>query len=314
MNFKNYYKILGVGKTATDDEIKKAYRRLAMIYHPDKNAGNPQTEEKFKEIGEAYTVLSDPEKRKKYDSMSFHQSYGQKNSNNQSHTRANTGKTYTSDDLFDDDDFAKQYRRYTHADWGFSDFFKQFFGNKSDYNTDEVNDLFKGKDLKGKITIDLEEACNGSVRVLNINNEKLRLKIKPGVKNEQILRIKRHGKESKYGGERGDLYIRIVVKQHKIFKRVDNNLYCSIVTDIYKVMLGGKIKLKTLKGEVTIKIPQGIQYGKSIRLKNQGMPDFYNTEKSGDLYVKIKYHIPSTLNDKEKEMLKKLEEMRNQKD
>jgi len=308
MNFKDYYKILGVERNATLDQIKKAYRTLAMKYHPDKNQGDKSSEEKFKEIAEAYTVLSDPQKRKEYDNLSSSQSYANQN--------ANTGytydweKDYRGQDLYAEEDELLRDLYTREESGGFSDFFRQFFGQKSKKSPEYYESLFKGEDSKGKITIDLEEAYLSSTRILNINNEKLRLKVKAGVKNEQILKVKGKGKPSKHvTGEPGDLYIRIVIKPHPIFTRKGDDLYCEITTDIYTMILGGKINIKTFKGDMALTIPQGIKQGKSVRIKGLGMPVYDNPTTYGDLYVKPKYELPTNLTPEEIQLLKQLHEI-----
>lgn len=312
MDFKDYYKILGVENTATRETIKKAYRRLAMQYHPDKNPGNKRAEERFKEIAEAYEVLSDPEKRKKYDELSGYRKYKKQ--------KQYAYDTYDSYDAYD------TYRQTTDTETGyddteedeadswfgkdkwknFSDFFKQFFGGKSQ-KTKDYSYLFKGEDIKGKVTIDLEEAYLGSTRILNVNFEKLRLRLKPGVKTEQILKIKGKGKESEYSDERGDLYVRIVIRPHPVFHRKGDNLHCEVFVDIYTILLGGSANVPTFKGDMTIKIPQGTRYGKVFRLKGMGMPHYKNPTQFGDLYAKIKYDLPKNLSAEEISLIKKLQ-------
>ncbi len=305
--FKDYYKILGVENSATAAEIKKAYRKLAMLYHPDKNPGDKSSEEKFKEIVEAYEVLKDTEKRKTFDDF-----IGNKRRNEQRKKTQNTQKeTYTSSKITDDDIFNEVYNDLFGKERtkGFSDFFKQFFSKRKS-GSDRYAHLFKGDDSKGKITIDLEEAYLGSNRILNMNNEKLRLKIKPGIESEQILKIKGRGKYSSYEGERGDLYIRIVIKPHYAFVRKENDLHKDVNVDIYKILLGGKVNIPTFKGKMNINIPQGIEYGKTLRLKGLGMPFYDNPNLYGDLYLKIIYSIPKMNSAEEKKLLQRLVNIR----
>ena len=298
MDFKDYYKILGTKKTASQDEIKKAYRKKAMKYHPDKNSGDKWAEEKFKEINEAYKVLSDVEKRKEYDNISgSHEKYHQKTKYEYAERESNQ----------DDKTWEKEYAKDSEAsdDSSFSDFFKQFFGKKDKKSDDYYDNLFKGEDSKGKLTIDLEEAYLGSVRILFINGQKLRVKLKPGVHSEQILKIKGKGKPSKYDGEpNGDLYVRIVVKPHHFFKRKGDDLYCTIPIDIFTVLLGGKTSVLTFKNEVNINIPKGTKQGKVFRLKGLGMPNYDNPTIFGDLYVTVKYDLQTDLSPKEEQLIR----------
>lgn len=289
MKFKDYYKILGVSKDASQEEIKKAYRKLAMIYHPDKNEeGDKHSEEKFKEIVEAYEVLSNSAKREEFDRF-----FGKKTTTKNHTTYQKT--TQTNDENIFWDDLAKKYNK-----GPFSEFFKKFFEKKA-------GSILKGDDIKGKITIDLSEAYLGSTRILTVNNEKLRIQIKPGIQNEQILKIPGKGKKSPVSsGANGDLYVRIVLKEDTNFKRVNDDLYTNLNVDIYVIMLGGKVQVKTLKGDINIEIPQGTPYGKELRIKGYGMPIYDNPANSGDLYIKIYYAIPKDLSQKEKTLLSEL--------
>jgi len=314
MDFKDYYKTLGVTKTATPQEIKKTYRRLAMLYHPDRNPDDKHAENKFKEIAEAYEVLHDVEKRKKYDSLSGFHKHTQQKTNETYGSRSDFGKANEknyqkpseepADEYPEDDNLSKWAHDVASS---FSDFFKHFFGGSASKQKEEnYKYIFKGHDIKGKITIDLEEAYLGSNRVMNVNLEKLRLKIKPGVNSEQILKVKGKGKESEYNDERGDLYVRIVIRPHPVFKRKENDLYCDLGVDIYTIILGGKVSIQTFKGEVSLTIPPATNYGKVFRLKGLGMPIYDSPNESGDLFVKIKYDIPTNLTNEEKALFTKL--------
>jgi len=305
MLFQDYYKIIGVDKEAAPDDIKKQYRKLAMLYHPDRNPGDKESEEKFKQVAEAYDVLSDPEKRKKFDEfIENRETKTQQQANNYQHKYSYTKSS--SDNLYEE-----YYKRNTQQEKGstFSDFFNQFFGKKN--TSGASSGIFKGEDIRGKVTIDLEEAYLGSSRILTVNNEKLRLKIKPGITNEHILKVKGKGKTGAIkSGENGDLFVRIIIKPHHRFERRDNDLYCDLYVDIFTVLLGGKMSVLTMKGEVNLNIPQGIEYGKILRLRNMGMPNYDEPENFGDLYVCIKYTIPKHLSHEETELLKKIQALR----
>jgi len=291
MKFKDYYKILEVQSMADSEEIKKSYRKLALKYHPDKNPDDKQSEEKFKEIAEAYTVLSDPEKRKNYDSF-----YGVSGTSGTTYTQKGSQSKTTTDET---DSFRETFKKYNSGNY--SDFFRSFFARASG------GSLNKGEDSKGKITITLEEAYAGSVRIVTLLNEKLRIQIKPGIANDQILKVPEKGKPPVKGtGKRGDFYIRIVVLPHSDFKRDGNDLFIELPIDIYTVLLGGKISLSTLKGTLNIPIPQGVAYGHTLRLKSMGMPVYDNPGQFGDLLVKVKYKIPEKLTETERTLLQQL--------
>ncbi len=283
MNFKNYYKILGISAKSDEEEIKKAYRKLAKKWHPDKNQGDKTAEEKFKEISEAYDVLSDVLKRKKFDDFV--------KASQQRRTYSYSNKTnYTQ----------------TEYETEFSDFFKQFFKNK---NKRKKRSYFKGDDIRGKITIDLKEAYFGSVRVINTTEGKIRIKIKPGISSEKIIRIPGKGKKSKYGGENGDLYIRIIVKNIHNFIRKGDDIIQKTEIDVYTAVLGGEISVKTLNGNIKIVIPENFNYKRKLRLKGYGMPIYDKPGKYGDLYLDLKYILPEQITEEERKLLMKLKNL-----
>jgi len=284
VNFKDYYKILKVSKNANEDEIKKSYRKLAKQWHPDKNPNNKKAEDKFKEISEAYDVLSDSLKRKKFDDFINVSS------------RTNTNYSYRKAKDFSQEEYETE----------FSDFFKQFFKKRSN----KKYSYFKGDDLRGKITIDLEEAYSGSVRVINTKSGKIRIKIKPGVSDNKILKVKGKGKISKYGGENGDLFIRISIKKHNLYTRKNNDLIKHINVDVYTAILGGDIIVSTFKGNIKVKIPQDYQFKQKLRIESYGMPHYDNPEIFGDLYLDISYDLPRNITDEEKKLLEKLKSLR----
>jgi len=304
MDFQDYYKILGIERSAKTAEIKKAYRQLALKLHPDKNQDNPNAHEQFVKIQEAYNVLQDSQKKIKYDQL-YDIKAKVRNSTNQTRSK---NYTYTGFTDYDSDLETSE----NDYDGGlFSGLFGQFFSKKkSKY---DYSYLYKGKDLKGKISIDLEEAFLGSDRIITVYNEKLRIKIKKGVKNEQVIKVKGKGAYGELGKQRGDLYITIKINPNINFTRKDNNLYRDINVNIYSAILGGKIQFETLHGSVIITIPEGTLSGTQLRVKGKGMPKYSNPSECGDLYVNILHKMPVGLTEEEKNLLKKLKEISNHK-
>lgn len=293
MQFKDYYKILEVEPTATAEQIKKSYRRLAMTYHPDRNPDNKEAEEKFKDISEAYEVLSNAEKRQKFDLMRD----GKNNTGDFYKKNSSTSRT-TSASSKDDDEFNFDFFKRKTGEY--SDFFNNFF---------RKSDLFKGDDFTGSITISLLEAYTGSNRILNILDNKLRISIKPGIKNDQLLKIPEQGYPGIGGGRKGDLYVRVKVEDHSIFTRRGDELFTEVFVDIFKIILGGSILISTLSGDIRINIPSGFDYGKQLKIKGKGMPIYGTNGMFGDLYVKIKYYIPKNLTPEQLDLIAKAAEL-----
>ena len=310
MEFKDYYKTLGVDKNASQDEIKKAYRKLAMKYHPDRNEGNKNAEEKFKQITEANEVLSDPEKRKKYDALGsnwkHYESQGQGFDDFFSnYGRGGGGSQYTYsgnlDDLFGNIS-------------GFSDFFESFFGRGSTFGGQPGRRSRKGQDFEATLYIPLIEAYNGTTKEISVGGKRVRVKISPGTKDGKKLRLKSLGNEGMNGGEKGDLYLTIKIEKDPYFELDDNNLYYDLYIDLYTAVLGGKKQVITLGGKtINITIPEDTNSGKTLRLKGLGFPTTENSKTYGDLLVRIKVDLPQNLTKEEKELFKKLASLRSAK-
>jgi len=312
MEFKDYYKILGVEKTATKDEISKAFRKLAVKYHPDKNPNNKASEEKFKEITEANEVLSDPEKRKKYDTLGanwnqyhstgkgFEDFYSQFGG-----TRRGSGTTYEFSGDFGD--------LFGGMGGGFSDFFESFFGGrgrqtKTGFGSKGFQNQPAGADVEADLHISLEEAFNGSERQVSLDGKKLKIKINPGTTDGQKLRLKGLGRSSIQGGTKGDLFLNIHILQHPFYEIKEGELFYNLDVDLYIAVLGGKEEIKTLDGKkININIPEGTESEKILRLKNLGLR---NENRRGDLFVKVHVTIPKNLSEKEKKLFKDLSKLR----
>ena len=307
MNFKDYYKILGVDKSASSDEIKKVYRKLAVKYHPDKNQGNKTAEEKFKEINEANEVLGNPEKRKKYDVLGenwkHYEQQGAQNKNDFDWSKwQNAGG-------------GQQYYSSGNESFGngehFSDFFETIFGGGfGSGQRERTRGIHKGSDYQAEVELSLEESYTGTARLLEVNGEKLQMKFKPGVQDGQTLRIKGKGGQGLNGGARGDIYVSVKIPVHPHYERKGDDLYCDAPVSFYTVILGGKTLIRTLKGTIKIDIPKETDSGKILRLKKLGMPKFGKENEFGDLYARVKIVVPKNLSEKEMELFKQLSAMR----
>ena len=332
MDYKDYYKVLGVEKNASQDDIKKAYRKLARKFHPDANPNNPAAEEKFKGIGEAYEVLKDPEKRSRYDQLG---------SNWKQFSRAGAGgqgwpggagqTAYTYD--FSGGDFG-----FNDLGSGFSDFFEMFFGRGSNERfssfssrsgrgggsqTKQDRRSFwrnsgaaqKGQDYQYNLTITLREAYFGTQRVINLQKggkvRTVNIKVPKGIKDGGKIRVKGEGGSGPRGGESGDLYLLVNISPHNFFVRRDDDLYCEIPVTIKEAMFGAKIDLPTFEGRISVKLPPNTQTGKNLRVKGKGMPKLKSSE-YGDLYIKIKVTLPSNLTVEQKRHLEEFAKVYNE--
>lgn len=295
MEYKDYYKILGVDKKASQDEIKKAFRTLAVKYHPDKNPDNKEAEEKFKTVSEANEVLSNTEKRKQYDDLGENWQQQQQAGNNRTGNASNQG-------------YYKGGANQGFANGGqedFTDFFEQYFGGRSQGKRN-ANSEFKGGDYETEMQITLAEAYQGTTRIIEVENEKLRVTTKPGAYTDQLLRIKAKGAKGSSEAHRGDLFVRIKVIPQQPFIRKGDDLYSSHTIDLYTAVLGGEIISNTLLGQIKLKIVAGTQSGKTVRLKGKGMPVYDKTDVFGDLYIQVEVKIPDKLTEKQKELFEQL--------
>jgi curved DNA-binding protein len=314
MEYKDYYKILGVDKKASAKEIKKAYRKLARKHHPDVNPGDGAAEGRFKEINEAHEVLGDPEKRKKYDQLgSSWQQYQRAGAEpggfdwGQWYAQPGGGRVHV--------EYADLGDLFGGGGGGFSDFFSAIFGGagrgagggrgaQSQYRA------APGQDYEQEVEITLEEAFAGASRVLQKDGRRLEVKIPAGVRTGSRVRMRGEGGGGLGAGAKGDLYLRVKLLPHHIFELKGDDLYCDVPVDVYAAVLGGEVRVPTLKGGVMLKIPPETQGGKVFRLKGQGMPQLKDSEKRGDLYAKVRVMVPQDLSAQEKELFTELADMR----
>ncbi|MGA1824439.1 MAG: DnaJ C-terminal domain-containing protein [bacterium] len=312
MASNDYYKLLGVSKDATDSELKKAYRKLALKYHPDQNKGNPAAEEKFKQINEAYAVLSDKKKRAQYDkfgSAEFHQRYSQED----------IFKGFNINDIFENL-FGQQFGRRTSGSGNpFENFGNFNFGgggrSSSGWDTDFVHTRApqkkKGEDITHDLIISIEEAAKGSKKNITLRygasqTKKVKIDIPMGIREGQKLRIPGQGMPGLHGGPKGDLLLHIKMSPHHLFRREDDDLYIEKEITIAQAVLGCTINVQTLDGSKNLKIKPGIQSHTLMRLKGYGMPKMNSTDK-GNLYVKIIVRTPTNLNDEQVRLFEALQ-------
>lgn len=300
MEYKDYYKVLGVERTATQDEIKKAYRKLAIKYHPDKNQGDKAAEEKFKEVTEAYEVLGKEDSRRKYDELG---------ANWKQYENAGFGG-HGGFQGFGSQGFSSS---------GFSDFFDMFFGGSGARGGFDFGNLggfsgfgggrrgrsrsMRGQDISASLNLTLREAYLGSQRLINIGNQTIKVSIKPGVKDGQTLRVKGKGNPGVNGGENGDLLMKINIAKDAEYQRDDDDLKKTVNVDVYTAILGGKVEVETMKGTVNVPIKPQTQNNSVLRLKGLGMPHFGKSD-AGALLLKIQLVLPNNISQKEIELIK----------
>ena len=294
MSFIDYYKTLGIPKSATDKDIKKAYRKLARKYHPDLNPNDKVAEKKFKEINEANEVLSNSENRKRYDQY---------------------GKDWMH---ADDIEKAKQQQQYQKSYQGtsggysqedFSDFFENMFGGASSKQGQSTT-RFRGQDYNAELQLDLQDVFSAHKRTLTINNKNIRITIPAGVENGQTIKIKGHGGKGINGGPNGVLYIQFTIRNHSKFKRDKNNLYATVNLDLYKAMLGGEVTVDTFDSKVKLKVKPETQNGTKVKLKGKGFPVYKKEGQFGDLIITYDIKMPTKLTAKEKELFEELDKLR----
>lgn len=292
MDFVDYYKILGVEKNASQDEIKKAYRKLARTHHPDLNPHNKEAHKKFQQINEANEVLSDPDKRKKYDQ------YGKDWQHAEEFEKAKQSRSqsaYGGSQAFSSDT----------GEEGFSDFFESLFGGASHAGRSRQT-KFRGQDYNAELHLSLRDVYQTRQQTLAVNEKNIRITIPAGVENGQVIKLKGHGGPGSNGGPSGDLYITFTIQNDPLFKRLGNDLYASIDLDLYTAVLGGELTVDTLGGKIKLKVKPETQNGSKVKLNGKGFPVYKKEGSFGDLYITYSIKIPTNLTEKQRALFTEL--------
>jgi curved DNA-binding protein len=303
MEYRDYYKVLGVDKNADDKEIQKAFRKLARQYHPDLNPNDKNAEKQFKEINEAYEVLSDSDKRAKYDQLGS--SYNQW----QQRGGQNAGG-FNWGDWSNTGNYGGAYNNYnTEGGADFSDFFSTIFGGRQ---RETYRQAIRGRDIEQPIEISLEEAYKGTERILNRGGKKKTVRIPPGASDGTRIRVTGEGETGYAGGTQGDLYLVVSVRPEQKVERKDDDLYVDQDIDIFTALFGGEVYVSTFSGSVKVRVPAGIRSGKTIRLSGRGMPHLRQPDQKGDLYIRVLIQVPTELTDEERGLFEHLRDLRSE--
>ncbi len=292
MEFIDYYKVLGIDKNASAEDIKKAYRKLARKLHPDLNPNDKEAHQKFQQVNEANEVLSDPEKRKKYDQY---------------------GKDWQHADLFEQQRRSQPGSQYAGSgnfpgdeEHDFSDFFESMFGGSGRSRQTK----FRGQDYNAGLQLRLTDVMKTHQQTLTVNGKNIRITIPAGVENGQKIKLKGYGAPGVNGGPAGDLYITFSIAAHPDFKRSGNDLYTTAAIDLYTAILGGETIVDTLTGKVKLTVTPETQTGTKIRLKGKGMPVYKKEDEAGDLYVTYEVKLPTNLTAEQKELFTRLSKLK----
>lgn len=301
MAYIDYYKILGVDKNASQDDIKKAYKKLARKHHPDLNPNDADAKRRFQEINEANEVLSDPEKRKKYDQYGEHWQHADQFEAQQQQYRQQYGGAgggggayWSSSGGFSGDEGE------------FSDFFESLFGSRGGRRGGRSAG-FRGQDFNAELQLSLRDAAQTHKQILTVNGKKIRITIPAGVEDGQTIKLNGQGGPGVNGGPAGDLYITFVIPEDPVFKRLGNDLYIDVPLNLYTAVLGGEQVIDTLNGKVKLKVKPETQNGTKVRLKGKGFPVYKQEGQYGDLIVTWNVEIPTRLTEKQKELFRELQ-------
>lgn len=300
MAFLDYYKVLGIEKTATTDAIKKAYRKMARKYHPDVNPGDEEAKKKFQELNEANEVLSDPEKRKKYDQYGENWKHGDEQQRAQQQYGRNTGG---GQNPFDGFGYNGNY------DAGeYSDFFEQMFGSRRGGGR-QTN--FRGQDYTADVQLTLQQAATTHQQTFTANGRNIRITVPAGIENGQKIKLAGQGGQGQNGGPNGDIYITFHIQHDSKYDRKGNDIYSKTDVDVFTAILGGDAVIDTFQGPVKVKIKPYTQNGAKIRLKGKGFPVYKKENAFGDYYAEINIKIPTSLTEEQLELLQKVSTLNN---
>lgn len=295
MEFIDYYKVLGVDKNASADDIKKAYRKLARKLHPDLNPNDKEAHKKFQQLNEANEVLSDPEKRKKYDQ------YGKDWQHAEQFEKARQSQQQQ---------YGGQWEQPFTGDFSggdFSDFFESLFGNRTGNGRRQTK--FRGEDYNAELQLNLTDVYKTHQQTFTVNGKNIRITIPAGVENGQKIKIKGHGGPGINGSPQGDLYISFNINNNTKFKRIGNDLYTTADIDLYTAVLGGEITVDTFDGKAKLNVAPGTQNGTKIRLKGKGFPVYRQEGQFGDLFVTYNIKLPTNLTEEQKELFRQLSKL-----
>ncbi len=304
MEFIDYYKVLELNKNASDDDIKKAYRKLARKYHPDLNPNDSAAKQKFQQINEANEVLSDPEKRKKYDQ------YGKDWKHAEEYEKARQQQGQQRRQSYAGGDFGETFSGQEFSGHDFSDFFESMFGQQAGGRRARAQAQFRGQDYNAELQLTLHDVYRTHKQTLNVNGKNIRITIPAGVENGQTIKIPGYGGPGVNGGPNGDLYITFHISNPTKFRREKDNLYTEADLDLYTAVLGGELMVDTFDGKVKLTIKPETQNGTKVKLKGKGFPVYKREGESGDLYITFRVKVPTHLTEKEKELFRELSNLR----
>ena len=299
MDFVDYYSVLGLPKTASDEDIKKAYRKLARKHHPDLNPNDAEAEKKFQQINEANEILSDPEKRKKYDQYGKDWQHAEQFEQARRQQRQQAGQSGPGNAT--DYDFSEGFGG---AD--FTDFLSSMFGQEGGFRGGGRQTQFRGQDYQAELHLNLRDAYTTHKQTMTVDGKNIRITVPAGIENGQKIKLAGYGSPGVNGGPNGDLYITFVIADDSRYKRMGNDLYVDEEIDLYTALLGGERIVETMSGKVKLTVSPETQSGTKVRLKGKGFPVYKQDGAFGDLYITWQVKLPTNLTDQQKDLFRQL--------